>query len=79
MSVETNPFNTLAQQLQEKEKALSTKEVDLALREKLLEETRNRDQETKDKILTYLFIIAGVLLILILLNFYLDYRRKNSI
>ncbi len=79
MSVEPNPFNTLAQQLQEKKEALLEKEGNLIERENFLTERMMEERSKKNSTLIYLLAVAGVLLILILLNFYLDYRRKNSI
>lgn len=68
-AVPPNPFNTLSRQLEEKEKALLEKEAGLAEKEELLAE------KTDGK--NHLLIGGGILLILILLNFYLDYRRRH--
>ena len=64
-----NPYNTLAQQLQDKENDLTKREADLSKKE----EGSNK----QDKTLIYALIGGGVLLLLILLNFYFDYRRKR--
>lgn len=77
VSVEPNPFNTLAGQLQEKEEALLEKEGNLIERENFLTERTMEGRSKKNSTLIYLLAVAGVLLILILLNFYLDYRRKS--
>lgn len=79
VSVPPNPFNALAQQLQEKEETLLEKEINLVERENLLTERIEEGRNKNDKTLNYLSIIGGVLLTLILLNFYFDYRRRNSI
>lgn len=60
-----NPINTLNKQLQEKEAELFKKETEI----------NNRQAPAQKQI----FIGGGIILTLVLLNFYLDYRhRKNS-
>jgi hypothetical protein len=76
VSVEPNPFSQLAQQLKEKEIQLQEKEKILAQRET---ELRDRDFLGGGKII--LGLISGLLIILfilILLNFYLDYKRRRK-
>lgn len=75
VGVSSNPFNTLSQQLQEKESTLSAKEQDLQQKEISL---REKEKEKESKTIFYLSIAGGVLLALIFLNFYFDYRRKNK-
>lgn len=75
VSVSENPFNTLAQQLERKEIELQEKEKTLEQKEAQLQ---NKDFSQQGKII--LSIIAGliiVLFILILLNFYFDYKRRK--
>ncbi len=71
-SVPENPFNKLASQLKEKENALSVREQELNEREKTLEPGQNNN---------YLVTILGlgivVLFALVLLNYYLDYKRRQ--
>lgn len=67
-SVEPNPYNTLNQQLENKAAVLRQQEIDL------LTTQHQRDR----RIMSYLFTIAGALLILIVINFYLDYRRNGG-
>ena len=75
MSVSENPFNTLAQQLEEKEAQLQEKEKALEQKETGL---GGQIFPSFDKII--LGLIAGLLIILfvlILLNFYFDYRHRK--
>lgn len=71
--VEKNPINTLAQNLRQKDLALTE-------RERLLVEEESRlvrNGNTQD--LSFLIIGFGTLLLfLILLNFYLDLKRKKE-
>ncbi len=72
VSIPSNPFNTLAQRLSEKESTLSVKEQELQKKEIAL-----REEEKKDKTVLYFSLGGGVLLVLVLVNFYLDYRRRH--
>ena len=79
VSVPPNPFNTLAQQLKEKEDKLVVKEKELQQKEEIFQEQSSREQNSQNKnIIIYLIIGGGILLLLIVLNFYLDYRRKSN-
>jgi predicted nucleic acid-binding Zn ribbon protein len=75
VSIPPNPFNILAQQLKEKESTLSAKEQEIQQKETLLKE---QEREKKDKIILYFSLVGVVLLILVLVNFYLDYRRRRT-
>ncbi len=66
-SVEANQYNTWNAQLQAKEAELRNQEIEL------LTTQHERDR----KIMIYLYAIAGSLLALILVNFYLDFRRYH--
>lgn len=77
-SIPPNPFNTLAQQLEEKEETLLKKEGELQQKESVFQERVDKEQNSQSRTLTYLLAGGGVLLILVLLNFYLDFRRKQS-
>ena len=70
VGVKPNPFNTLAQQLDKKEE-------DLKAKEQLLEKRILEENNLGDQTLQYLLFIGGGLLALVVLNFYLDYRRKR--
>lgn len=70
-SVEPNQYNILAEQLKNKEETL-------AERERVLQEAESKtlvSSQGVDRLLQYLLGISGVLLLLILLNFLLDWRR----
>ncbi len=74
VAVPPNPFNTLSQQLNEKENALTQKEKELQQKESIISgEKENRENRT----LLYAVGGGGILLVLVLLNFYLDYRRRR--
>lgn len=66
MSVNENPYNKVAAQLQQKEKALSEREL---LVKKYETELQRGNMATTLAIL--------VLALLVMLNFYLDYHRKR--
>lgn len=72
-----NSFNTLAQQLSEKESTLSAKEQEIQQKEIALRE-KEEEKTQESRILFYLSVVGGILFILVLLNFYLDYRRRTS-
>ena len=68
-SVPPNPFNTLAKQIKEKEDELNLRERDVNAREQALEKGKERG-----------FLVYGsfgMLLLLVMANFYLDYKRRN--
>jgi hypothetical protein len=69
-SVPPNPFNTLAMQLEQKERLLDEREQMLAQQEA---------GPVSQRGLIYLLLSGIVVLsVLIILNFYLDYRRRNE-
>lgn len=70
-SVPSNPFNSLVQQFQEREQMLSEKEKELQQKDAALQEQANERQNNQNWLLI-------VLLILVLLNFYLDYRSRRT-
>ncbi|MEA3398256.1 MAG: hypothetical protein U9R06_00740 [Patescibacteria group bacterium] len=72
-SVPENPFNKLALQLKEKEEKLIQREQELDAREKELE-----PQNKNEYLITALGLGIIVLFALVLLNYYLDYRRKKQ-
>lgn len=74
--VPKNEYNTLAQQLQEKERELVIRENMIAAREN---ELRSRFSSVRDeRELVYTALFGLFLLSLILLNFVLDARRARS-
>jgi len=74
-SVPANPFNSLALQLQEKQKMLDQRERDLNQKEVNL----NSGGLLSQRALLYLLISGVVVLfVLILMNFYFDYRRRHN-
>lgn len=72
--VPTNPYNTLAAELALKEAELSTREALLAA-----EQNRSTDEAASLRaLLIGSFVVSGIVLVLVILNFYLDYRRRNK-
>ena len=74
VSVQENPFNKLALQLKEKEDKLNQREEDLAARESVL----NTPNTFQAKLILFLAIGITVLFILVIVNFYLDYKRRKK-
>ncbi len=70
-SVPKNPFNSLVQQFQERELALSEKEKELQQKDAALQGQANERQNNQNWLLI-------VLLILVSLNFFLDYRGRKE-
>lgn len=82
-TVPPNPINTLAQQLKEKELQLKSKEEiidrrELFLEQKLMAELTEKEKESRRNIMIFLGAVSCALLSLILLNFYLDWKRNKK-
>lgn len=73
VGVPENPINSLAKQLDEKEKKLAQKETELAQREEDLKKIIR-----EDKTIVFMGLGIIVLFILVLLNYFLDYRRRGK-
>ena len=73
-SAPPNQFNILAQQLKNKERTLAEKEQALQEEAALLQEKALQEARTT----RHLLIGGGALLALILLNFYMDWRRRKA-
>jgi hypothetical protein len=78
VGVPSNPANTLAEQLKDKENVLLGKERALAEREAVVSEQLSSDRK-RDTTFIYLYGVNGTLLFLILLNFYFDYERRRHL
>lgn len=79
VSVPQNPFNTLAQELREKESALLEKEEEIKQRELEFQERIAKEQRSRNTaFLVYLLTGGIVLLALILLDRRLDHRRLRK-
>lgn len=74
-SAPPNQFNTLAQQLKNKELTLSEKEKILTQQEALLKARSEEEAKTR----RCLLYGGGVLLVLILLNFCMDWRKRRAV
>lgn len=78
-TITPNPYNTLAQQFEQKDRELTLREQELIAREKMLD--AKYQEEIASSRRTMLFTIGGVTLILILLilaNFYFDIKREEE-
>lgn len=69
-----NEYNTLAQALLKKEAEVNQKETALSLREAAV---LGQGSEKETKLIFVVLSVGVLLLVLILLNFYLDWRRKS--
>lgn len=74
VSIPENPFNKLAVQLEEKEERLADKEREIKKRELALAKAEDSKQ---NKIIWFLSIGIIVLFVLILVNYYLDWKSKR--
>ena len=75
VGVPSNPYNTLAQQLKEREDQLNSKETVLNARESTV---LSQNAQNEERFLYYVFGIGGFLLALILANFYMDFHRRRN-
>ena len=74
ITVKENPFNKLALQLKNKENSLDEREKTLDLREKNLSAVNYRQN-------AIIYILAGgivILFLLIVINFFLDFKRRHQ-
>ncbi len=71
-----NPYNTLAEQLQAKEQVLNTKEAALN-NETVALQAQQRENDIK--VLRYSLLGGAFLFLLVLLNFYLDFRARKIV
>ena len=74
VSVPENPFNRLALQLKEKEERLNQKEIELSEREKDLRNIKSGQNRLVTGLLVGIVILFG----LVILNYYLDWRRRKK-
>lgn len=72
--VAENPYNSLAQQLQEKEDELAAREAALATKELSNESTNSLFGSLGG----WSLFVSSILLILLLVNFYFDIRRSRQ-
>ena len=75
VGVKENSFNKLALQLQEKEKRLVKKEETL---ERIEAELKKRNSLRENKLVLIMILGIVILFILILLNYYFDYKKRKS-
>jgi hypothetical protein len=73
--VPENDYNKLAQALKEKDKALTERERNLAKTEMTV---LNAQRENNTRLVWLIMAIGFVLLSLILINFYLDKKRRTD-
>ncbi len=70
-----NPINRFALELKQKDDAITEKEKSVERQELFFKENIANKQT---RILIYLFLVGGILLVLLLINFYLDFRHKKQ-
>lgn len=73
--VEPNEYNLLAQQLDERSKELDAREAHIAQQEILIREGDNSEKTS----IVYATAIGLLLLVLVLFNFYLDWKRNRNV
>lgn len=74
-SVPANPYNTLAQQLSDKQTQLDQQAAQLAVQEK---NNMSAATSASDRLGFYSLCISAALFILVAINFYLDIRRREE-
>jgi CHASE3 domain sensor protein len=74
--VPSNEINTLASDLRQWENELDAREQDLAAQEVLLRERAEGDTNTS---VVYITVIGALLLVLVVMNFVLDWRRAEKL
>ena len=73
-----NKYNTLAQQLEETKQELDKREQKLIERKASLEVRASEGNTAQNKTVLYGIAISSVLFILVVINFYLDWRRRRK-
>ena len=77
VGVAPNPYNTLAAQLDQQQTQLNQQAADLAAREAAFASS-TAEAAPSSPVLWYLMVAIAVLAILVLLNFYFDWRRRRE-
>ena len=74
-TVKNNPINTWLQQLKEKETALFLREQKASTQS---EELKSILTARENKLLLVLVLVSSLSLCLVIINFYFDYRRRQT-
>ncbi len=74
-SVPPNPFNTLALQLKQKEEELARREQLVEAKAAAIE---SPEYILRNRVIWVLIILVFSLIVLVLFNFYLDFRRRRQ-
>ncbi len=74
-AVPVNPINKFAFELKQKDEAIVEKEKSVQRQELFFKENIANKQT---RILFYLFLVGGILLVLLIINFYLDFRHRRT-
>lgn len=69
--VDPNPYNSVAAQLQEKERMLNEREAQLA--------NSSHSSSEPDSLALWSLLVSSALFVLVALNFYLDWRRGHTV
>jgi hypothetical protein len=75
VSIPENPFNRIALQLKEKENNLNEREAALSAKEKQISQTEIGGGQ--NNLMRVLIVGIIILFILVIVNYYLDYRRRK--
>ena len=73
-SIEPNEYSMLAQEIKEKQAELDNREIAIAEKESVLADDRATNDRTA---VVYVTVISSLLLVLVMLNFYLDWKRRK--
>ncbi len=81
IGVGENQYNTIAQQLREKEEELESREVSLLELEQEVKEQISQNRRFERRAYLYISIVGSIVLSLLALNFYLDlkWRRRKGV
>lgn len=77
VGVAPNPINTAIAQLREREQATLSKEAELQQREELLRARLDRTSYRERTLFVYSIAVSVLLLGLVIVNFYLEYRKRK--
>ena len=77
-AIPPNEFNSLASQLSDKEREINLRAQALSAREQsILSELDSIQMERETRVYQYLFGLTALLLVLVGMNYYLDYHRRE--
>lgn len=78
VEIESNQYNTLASVLQEKEEELNERELRIEEMEKQVLAELSEERKENRRIFLYISFVGLILLSLIMINFYMDWRKRGE-